>query len=232
MFTLVRIHVPSVVLDADGSIARHVNPDYVWDYVIKNHKTWHSKEIKLLYMTQRHMQEDTSLIIDAECLDALVDFLVKHIAPLKYVRGFWILNMAKMRFFQIPAERSGEFSRYTVTLDVLPEYMNSVYEEISMLKPGRDIMVNYIAHTFQSFTASTMVSVLAVSRNHMEKWVEDCIKSLDGIMEAEITHISKTKRLVSHEEWLESVGAYLVAPGGKNIVDIDPMYDDSMIAGC
>lgn len=210
----------------------HVLPDSVWDYVIKNHNHWRTEDVRPLYMTERHMQEDTSLILDVKNPDALNDFLMEHIAKLRYVRGIWVLNMAKIRFFRIPLDRPRDFSRFTVTIDAVPGHLDQIYDAISGFKPGRDVMINYIANTFESFNAAVMVSVLARSRNHMEAFVEDCIKPLEGVHGTEVTYITKTKRLVTPEEWEESVGPYFIEPGGKPIKDIDPKHDDSLIAGC
>jgi hypothetical protein len=231
MFTLVRINVPPTVRDADSGVVTHVNPDYIWDYVTKNHSSWRNKDVRILYMTRRHIPSDTSLIVDSSDPDVLSDFILKHIATARHVRGIWIMNMAKMRFFQLPADRPRDFSRFTVTIDAKPSYLEKIYEEISSFEPGRDIMVNYIAHTFQSFTGSIMISVLAKGKGHMDTFVEDCIKSIDGVLNAEITHISKSIRLVSSEEWGESVGPFTVAPGGKRLKDIDPT-DDTLMASC
>ncbi len=231
MFTLVRVHVPSVVATPEGRVI-HVLPDVMWNHVMKNYGSWRTEGVKPLYMTQRHLQEDTSLILDVKDPDALADFLTEHIAKVKHVRGIWVINMAKMRFFRLPADRPIEFSRFTVTIDAMPDHFDPIYDTVANLKPGRDVMINYIAHTFQSFNASIMVSVLARSKNHMDAFVQDCIQSLDGVLGTEITYISKTKRLVTPEEWEESVGPYFLEPGGKQIKDIDPVYDDSFIAGC
>ncbi len=232
MFTLVRVNAPSAVRDSDGRVVTHVNPDYIWDYVTKNHGSWRSKDVRLLYMTRRHLQDDTSMIIDSTDPDALTDFLLKHIATAKHVRGIWIMNMSKMRFFQLPADRPRDFARFTITIDALPSHLERIYDEISSFEPGRDIMVNYIAHTFQSFYSSLMVSVLARSRNHMESFVEEFITPLEGVVDTETTGIMRTMRLVSAEEWEESVGPYLYSPTGEHIKDIDPARDDSLIAGC
>jgi len=232
LLTLVRINVPSVYRDKEGRVVTHIDQDYVWDHVVRHHKKWQSDDVKILYMTRRDLQEDTSLVIDAKDPDCLADFLLEHIAPVKYVRGIWVIHLSKMRFFKIPLDRPGDFTRFTVKLDVLPQNMNAVFETLSSLKPGRDIMINYIAHSFQSLWASIILSVLARSRNHMETFVEECILTLDGVMDAEITHISKTLRLVSDEEWQKSVGPYFVTPTGEPIKDINPVYDDSLIAGC
>jgi len=231
LLTLVRIHVPPITGDPGSGVTSHVKPDLVWNYVIENHKNWRSKEVKLLYMTHRHLQDDTSLIVDAVSSDALADFLAKHIAPLDHVRGIWVLNLARMRFFKLSEERPRDFSRFTVTIDAVPKHMDRIYESISAFQPGRDVIVNYIAQTFQSFSASIMVSVLARSRNHMETFVEQYINPLKGVASLETTYISRTIRLVSPEEWQESIGPYITAPGGNRLDDIDA-DDDSLMAGC
>ena len=230
LFALVRIHVPLKVYDPETKVTRHII-DYVWDNVVENHKKWHTKDVRLLYMTHRHLQEDTSLIVDAKNADGLADFLMKHIATIEGVRGIWVINMAKMRFFRTQQEHPRDLSRFTVTIDAMPKHMDTIFESISSLKPGKDIIINYITNTFQSFKDSIMVSVQARSRNHMDAFVNQYIRSLEGVVDAEVTHISKTMRLVSHEEWQKHVGPYLVAPGMGRTMDIDA-YDDSLIAGC
>ena len=232
MFTLVRINVPSTVRDPSGRVVTHVDPDYLWEHVQSNHGHWRSKEVMPIYMTRRYPQDVTSLIVYSSNPDSLSDFLLKHIATVEHVRGIWVINMTKMRFFKLPADRPREFDRFTVTIDAMPDRLEKIYDEISSFEPGRDIMVNYIAHTYQSFNESIMISVLARSREHMKAFVESYIKSIDGVLNAELTYISKTLRLVSPEEWQESVGQYYVAPGGKRLKDIDPARDDSLMASC
>jgi len=230
LYALVRIHVPLNVYDAKTGVARHAE-SRIWDYILENHNRWRTKAVKLLYMTHRHLQEDTSLIVKAKDPDALAEFLMRHIAQIKDVRGIWVLNMAGMRFFMLPKTRPGDFSRFTVTIDAIPKHMGEIYERISALEPGRDIMVTYIAHTFQSFKSSIMVSVLARSRNHVEIFVKDYICPLEGVLDTEVTYISKTMRLVSLEEWQRSVGKFVVGPGKERIRDIDA-EDESLMAGC
>ncbi len=230
VLVLVRVTVPSNSYDPKTKVARQVTSK-VWDHIIENHNKWRSEDVTLLYMTHRHLQEDTSLIVDAKDSDALADFLSKHVATINDVRGIWVINMANMRFFRLPLDHPRDFPRFTVTIDAMPKYLDKIYESISSLKPGRDIMVNYITSTFQSFNASLMISVLARSRNHMDAFVDRYIRSLEGFVDADVTYISKTIRLVSPEEWQKHIGPYLVAPGSECITDIE-VDDDGLIAGC
>lgn len=224
--------MPSTVTDSTGRHVTHPDPNHIWDFIAKNHEKMRNEDVRLLYMTRRHLQDDTSLIVDAKDADALSEFINKQLAHLKYVRGVRVINMAKMRFFRVPLEHPGEFFRFTITIDALPNHLQKVYDAIAAFKPGRDIIVNYIAQTFQSFDASIMVSILARSKNHMDVFVDECVRTLPGVVDAEITHISKTMRLVSPEEWEEFLGAHFLTAEGEQIKDIDPYRDDSLIAGC
>ncbi len=232
MFTLVRIHVPSTVRDSTGRHVTHPDPNHIWDFITKNHEKMRNEDVRLIYMTRRHLQDDTSLIVEVKDPDSLADFLTKHVAHLKYVRGIRVINMAKMRFFRVPLDQPRDFFRFTVTIDATPESVEKVYGTIAGLRPGRDIVVNYIAQTFQSYDASVMVSVLARSRDHMEVFVEDCVRTVPGVVDAEITQISKTMRLIPPGEWEEFLVTHSLAADGEQIKDIDPNRDDSLIAGC
>lgn len=230
MFSLVRIYVPLTTHDSKRGISTQI-VDRTWDHIVEHHRSWRTDEVKPIYVTHRHLQEDTSLIVDAANPDVLADFLLSHIATIENVRGIWTINMAKIRFFKTPREHHSDLSRFTVTIDAMPKHLDRIYETISELKPGRDIIINYIAHTFQSPAASIMVSVLARSMNHIEAFVNDYVRSQEGVVDAAITFISRTMRLASPKEWKEALGPYFVAPGGKPIRDIN-VDDDSLIAGC
>jgi DNA-binding Lrp family transcriptional regulator len=230
VFALVRMQVPLVVQDRKTGISRQVTSD-VWDYVLKNHRKWRTKHVKPLFLTHRDMQEDTSLIVKAQDPDSLADFIEQHIARIPNLRGVWILNMAKIRIFRLPKDRPHDLRRFTVTIDALPRCVDGIYERISRLKPSDEIIVTYIAQTFQSFRACIIVSVLARSRNHIDAFVKGYISPLDGVEDAETTYISKTQRLVSPEEWLKVVGSRVVAPGRERIKKLGA-DDDSLFAAC
>jgi len=230
MFALVRIHVPlSVINQKTGTEVRVT--DHVWDSIVRNHRSWTTGDVRPLYLTHRYMQEDTSMIVDAKDPDALTDFLMRHIAPIDNVRGIWVINLSRMKFLDFPAEMAHGFSRFTVTIDAKPKYLDRIFESILLLRPGRDIAVNYIAYTFASYHASTMLSVLARSHNHLSAFVDAHINPLDGVVNTETTLISKTMRLVSPEDWRRYVDSHLAVPGAEPIPDID-VEDESLITGC
>lgn len=231
VFAIVRVSVPHEIHNPKTGTTIFVDPNRFWNYVLGNYGAWKSDKVKLLYMTHRHLQEDISLIFETENLNILSDFLTKYVAPNECVRGMWLINLTKMKFFKIPSDFPEGFSRYTLTIDVKPNRLKQVFETISSFRFGRDIMINYIAQTFHSFHSSLMVSVLAKSRNHLDAFVRGCIEKMDGVMEVETTHISKTMRLVPAEEWKETISGYMIDPCGEQIEDIEAP-DDSFMAGC
>lgn len=230
VFALVRMHVPLVVEDRKTKISRHI-ANNVWDYVVENHGKWRTRHVKPLFITHRDMQEDTSLIVKARDPDALADFITKHIAPMPSLRGIWVLNMTKIRIVRLPRDRPSDLRRFTVTIDAMPKFIDAIYDRICSMKPSNDIIITYITQTFESFHASIMVSVLARSTNHIQSFVENNIKVLEGVEDADITYISKTLRLVSREEWLKDVGAFLVSPGRERMKKLE-VDDDSLFAAC
>lgn len=230
MLALVRIHVPLTICDPRTGVTRQVT-DTVWDHIVHNHASWHTDDIKPLYLTRRYLQEDTSLIVDARDSDALAEFLTRNIAPIENVGGIWVVNMARVRLYKTPKERHSDLSRFTVTLNVVPRHMDQVYDAIASLGHGRDVIIVYLAHTFQSPKASIVISVLARSANHLEAFVKEYIEPLEGVISAEVNYISKTLRLASPKEWKECLGPCFIDQSGEAIRDID-VEDDSLMAGC
>ncbi len=230
MFALVRIYEPTTIPDLKTGVLT-MPESQVWERVVSQHEKWDNGDVRLLYVTRRHLQEDTSLIIDAKNEDALTNFLLTHIATMKSVRGIWVLPLTKMKFFEIPKRGTEGFNRFTITVNMIPEHLGNVYDSISALRPGRDIIVNYIALTFQSFKAPLMVCVLARSRNHVNQFVDRYIRPLEGVLDVETAYISKWLRLVSTEDWRNHVGNHIVPAGHEPIEDIEA-EDDSLMSGC
>ncbi len=230
MFALVRIHVPTTIHDLKTGVARTC-VDRVWDYVVENHERWSSGEVRLLYLTRRYLQEDTSLIVDAKSQNALADFLLTHIATIDNVQGVWVLPLTKMRLFEIQKGDTTGFKRFTITISAAPKHLDSIYRRISSLKSGRDIVVNYIAITFQSFKASMMVCVFARSRNHIDYFTDHYIRPIEGVLDTETTFVSKWMRLVSPEDWRSLMGPYS-APSGNEAIENINAEDEDLMSGC
>ena len=205
MMAIARIYVPKK--SPETGEVNYVN--HVWDHVLQNDSIRKNKDVKLLYMTQRLLEEDTSLIVDINDMNAFADFVTKHIAPLKYVKGIWLFNLICPRFFLLPRCTPLIYKRFTLTIAAKPQEYANIYDKILKIQPSEDAIITYLAYTFQAPGQDMLISVVARDLNAVEKLFNSRVKTIKGVRDVKITCISRTKRLVSHDEWEEYIKSYI-----------------------
>lgn len=203
----------------------------LWDYVLTNSEKWQAHDLKLMYLTHRFMQEDVSLIAYTSGLDRVSEFIAKNMSTLDYIAGVYCIPLAKTCFFRAPANTREGLKRFTINIGAEPKRIADIYHEISQLKPSRSVVPVYLAYTFRSPHECILLSTLVLGGQTLEKFITDYIKPISGVRNIEYTYISKTKRLISFEEWKEFSEQHLIVPKGKQI-EIEDEFDDDMIAGC
>ena len=207
------------------------NMDIVWNHVLKNHKKWATEDATILYLTHRSLKEDISLIMEGKDSTAIADFLLKHIAPLKQVRDMRIINLMKPRFLAIPKGTPSGMRRYTIRIVAEPQHHAKIYDAISNLEPTEGNVITYLAYTLDGFGGDLIVSVLSRGGATIRKFVEKHIAPLKGIRETAITLISKTKRLVSLDEWKKRSGEYFIEGRELKAAEFGE-FDEDWIASC
>lgn len=233
MMAIARIYISPKFLEEKG-----IQCDtYIWDYVVKNYPSWKDNNVEVLYLTQRCDERDTSLIVDIKDSNAFGDFVIKHIAPLEHIDGIWLFNLIRPRFFLIPEGTPHNYQRHTVTIDADPQEYANIYETISKIQPTEDVIITYIAYTFQAERQDILISVIGRDSDAIEKFVSRHIKTLKGIRGLETTFITRTKRLVSSDEWREYIKSHMgFFPKSKEVKkglskDIEP-WDYSISTIC
>lgn len=183
--------------------------DYkIWNYIIDNHKDWVKTDVKLLYLTQRCDSGDTSLIVDIKDSHSFADFIIKYISPMEDLKGIWLLNLIRPKFFPIPHGTPTDFQRYATTIRVESrEYLN-VYDQILKITPKEDAMITYIAFTFQAIGQDILMSILAKDDSVKDRFITDHIKTIKGVQDVQSTEVTKTKRLIPLDEWREFIKSY------------------------
>ena len=234
MLFLVRINVlvrQKTARNGRGVVHMAGNIDVLWDFIMENHKKWRRSGIHVLYVTHRSMHEDISMFVDVKEQDKLAEFLVKKIAPMSEVKGFWVFNLMQSRFFQIPSGIPHMLTRFTITITAKPQYYKELYNTLANYLPTQQIIPAYVAYTFHGFKSDIIMSVLADGQTTVNEFVNKYIVKLDGVTRTEITRISKTERLVSAKEWVERAGSHFIPLKGKKIENFEKLEDD-WIAGC
>jgi hypothetical protein len=170
--------------------------DEVWQHVKGNYKKWREDgNITLLYLTKRFVPGETSLIVDASEANYFLKFLEDNILPLNSISGAYIFNLMKSRFFPIPKGTCADLKRFTVTINTEPKRYAEIYKTIASIKPQKNFVIGYLAFTFQEPGSDIVVSILAKNHSEAKSGVKEHMESLKGVLDTNITRITKTKRL-------------------------------------
>jgi len=234
MLFLVRINVfVRIETERGGKKLTHMagNIDTLWDYIIENNKKWRKNGVHIMYITHRSMQEDISLFIHAKDLDSIADFLIKKISKRDEVKGFFVFNLFKPKFFQIPSGIPHLLTRFTVTITAEPQRYSEIYNTLTHYLPTKQVIPAYLAYTFHGFKSDMLLSVLADGQTTVNSFVDKYVKNLDGVHRTQIARISKTHRVATTKEWIEKAGSHFVPLKGKKIENFDALEDD-WLAGC
>jgi hypothetical protein len=190
-----------------------------WNYILDNYKSWDTAHVKPLYLTQRGIHKDISLIVSTKSTDDFAEYILNNLINLDTIKDIWVLNLFKPTFFPIPDNISQNLKRFTITLDVVPKEASSVFNRITKLKPVSSIIITYITYTYQK-NNDILISLLAGNQDSVEEFVRDYIEGLKGVIRSEVVPIKKSKNLASLEEWKQYVDKYFDKRDGRETEDL------------
>lgn len=186
----------------------------IWDNILENldHlKEGMAEKGQLLYLTQRARQQDISLFVHVVDSNSIGDFITKDLFKIKDITSIWAIHMMKPLFFPLPKETE-HLTRYSITAKVFPTKLLEVYENLVKQLPQDEMEMAYIAFTFHLFTESLIFSLLAEDANILEKYVRDNIDKMPGVIGTNINCISKTKPLISYDNWKKYALQHSIVP--------------------
>jgi len=207
-----------LMLDVEGG------KESLWDDIVRLCSEKEG-EVEPLYATRCVTHGDISLIMDVKDPDQISDFVSDTLAPLGGLRDLWMFNMINPRFFPIPLmTTSQELKPFTITIDGETEHYRAMFEAISNIQPTNDVIVTYLAYTFQSFEDDLVLSLLGKDIYTVDDFVINNIRQIDGIFDSKTYAISKTKILTSFKNWRNYINKYSYTR--KEIVSEDAEEDD------
>jgi hypothetical protein len=201
----------------------------IWDFIINNHVNWDTTQAKPLYLTQRDVYNDISLIVSSKSTDACSDFILRHLAPFEGIMDMWVFNLMEPRFFPLPKKLPQNLARFTISLNVHPREGPFIIEAISRMKPSKSALITYIAFTYHGH-GDMLISLLAEDKTAVEDFVRKYLDPMKGVVRAEIIPIVKSKKLVSSEEWMNHCRQYFVTIDDEVQMDLK-IYEDWFMAG-
>jgi len=231
MLAIVRVRVWLKEKGEGGVTAyKPENLKKLWRHLIENHDDWSNSSCQIVYLTHRDMREDISIFISGKDLSDISESVLTHVAPLTYVRSVKFINLMNPRFFPVPKGTFENLKRYTIAVSCEPRSLAKAYDTLSRYKATQSVVPNYIAYTLRGEGGDIFVSYSCKGETTLGRFVERYVRPLEGVTGVRTTRISKTKRLVSAQEW-----TYLF----EQFVPDDPIeveeiedYEDDLISGC
>lgn len=202
----------------------------MWDYVVANHRDWDGSTCKVVYLTHRNMKKDVSLFINGKDMDEISEFVETHLAPLECVKAIKMLGLMKPRFFPIPKGTFEGLERYTVAIMCESPFLKETYKTLSRYMATESVVPNYLAYTLAGEESDLYASYSCKGESTLRRFIDRYVRPLEGVTEVRVTRISKTKRLVSVEEWRELFEEFITEEGIE--VEDTEGYEEDWISGC
>ena len=184
--------------------------EIVWDYIVDNYNSWDNEDVKPLYLTQRDIYKDISLIVSSKSTDAFAEFILDNLTKVDVIEDIWMFNLMEPRFFTVPENLSQNIKRYTIALNVLPKEAINVYERLSKIKPSPDLLITYITYTYHK-RSNVLISLLAGNRDSVAGFITEYIDGIKGVARSEIIPIKRSRNLATPKEWKDHCGKYFIA---------------------
>jgi hypothetical protein len=177
--------------------------DTLWEYLAEHagqlqHRLAH--EGRLLFLSQRARHEDVSLFIHVAEPDVLANLIVRDLAKIDGMTGCWMINMLKPLFFPLPRD-TGEMSRYAITIRAFPPKLEDVYDGLSRPDLPAGVLMAYLALTCHLYGDCLQFSVLADDEESVNRYLDESVRTLPGVLHLTVSLIERTKPLVSYDEW-------------------------------
>lgn len=178
-------------------------PDLLWNEILAKKDELQvalGNKGKLLYLSKRRNYKEASLFLHIADSNILGYFIAEHLAKIPGVDNLWFITLLKPMFYPLVPE-AREMKRYTITIKAYPPRLGEVYKHLTELKSTPDIKPGYVAYTFHLFGDCLQVSLSAKEEPSVQRYVNETISSLPGILRTTVCEIEKTHPFVSYKEW-------------------------------
>ncbi|MFC2160687.1 hypothetical protein ACFLRX_03430 [Acidobacteriota bacterium] len=166
---------------------------------------------RLLYLSQRARHQDITLFVHVPDPNVLGNFISTDLSIIEDITSIWAINLMKPIFLPLPKDTK-EKTRFSISVKVFPSKLTDVYESLFKQSFRDDLKMVYIAFTFHLFEESIIFSLLADNEETMEKHIRTVANKIPGVLQTRTHQISKTKPLISYEEWKSYATRHGIVP--------------------
>ncbi len=172
-----------------------------WQRVLDSAEKLSSEHCTPLYASQQEEKSFMSIIYDVSDIDAFADLLLKQIPSIVNLEKMRTITLLKPVFFPAPKDRPDQLERYQVALRVTSNEVENVFNQTVRLNYPHDLFPTYAAYSFGE--DDILMSLLSVSREKIETFAGENLKSRMGVLGVDIARIDMSKRLAPAEMWTE-----------------------------
>jgi DNA-binding Lrp family transcriptional regulator len=171
------------------------------------------EKIQFLYMAKCYTHSDISLLVEVKDPEALPPFIVNILLQMDGVWDIQLIPLLNPCFFELPGNiKKGDYTHYTVTLDVKANKTRSIYKHIKEMAASEDNTITFLTYSFYSFENDLILSFLAEDIKKAGKFVREQIRSMDGVIDTFLWQVDKWKFIISANDLL----TYINRTRGEN----------------
>jgi DNA-binding Lrp family transcriptional regulator len=186
------------------------------------------KDVRLLYLDRCFTHSDINMMFDVKNFEQLPRIFTEFILKMDGVWDVQIIQLFSPSFFRIPKYVDlDKWGRFTVTLDVKSHKTESVYKYLRDFAATDEAAISFMAYTFYSYQNDIIFTLLAPDIKSAGKFVDEKIRTIDGVIDSVIWEIEKSKFTISHDEWVKYINYYR-----KGDLEDEEVFDDAFICGC
>jgi len=197
----------------------------VWKYVENEIKNDPSKPITPLYATQSEGMMNVSVIFDVEeNSDDIAHFITEEIVKCDEVHHTKTVLLMKPVFFPIPKKKPEKNQRYIIRIYAHPRNYKKIYDHLVDYKYPFNLFPIYISYSLGD--EDIIMNVAADSKEMVNKFLREHIRSLDGVDQCSFYPVFRAKRFATLEKLIENQEKHLATSAKKTPRDdIDYEFD-------
>ena len=204
----------------------------LFDRIYKKYESFKNdyifKKNKMLYLSRCFTHSDVNMMFEVKDYEALPRVFNEFLLDMEGVWDCQVIQLFNPNFFKIPKYVDLEkWGRFTVTLDVKSNKTGEVFKTVRDLAATDEAAITFLAYTFYSYDNDLIFSLLAQDVASAGKFLDEKIRTIDGVVDTELWELQKWKFAIPHEDWVKYINYYREG----DLTDED-IIDDAFICGC
>jgi DNA-binding Lrp family transcriptional regulator len=186
------------------------------------------KQVKLLYIDRCYTHSDINMMFDVTDFTAIPRVFTEFLMGMDGLWDMQIIQLFSPKFFKLPKYVDLEkWGRFTVTIDVKSDKTETAFKLLRDLAASDEAAISFLAYTFYSYDNDIILTLLAPDIKSAGKFVDEKIRTIDGVIDTVMWEIEKSKFAIDHKDWVKYINHYR-----EGDLDEDEVYDDAFICGC